>query len=115
MDELIPEQGTGLQGTGGWLAREGGRYGVGSGQLGESKEQGVAGFGGVKVADNMEYSPPHQGYPTLIPRTCDDVASYGKRDFAGMKKRILRWRDCSGLSRWPKVIARVLLSGRQEV
>ena len=58
VDELIPEQGTGLQGMGGWLTREGGRYGVGSGQLGESKEQGVAGLGGVRVADNMEYSPP---------------------------------------------------------
>ena len=37
----------------------------------------------------------------LLPTTCESVTFYGRRDFASVTKlRLVRWNDCSGLSRW---------------
>lgn len=39
----------------------------------------------------------------------------GKRDFKDViKLMIMKWRDYPGVSRWPKVISKVLVRGRPE-
>ena len=57
---------------------------------------------------------PQRGY-LLIPRICEYDTFHGRGDFAGgMKLRIVKWGDYSGLSWWPSVIRRVLLRGTQD-
>lgn len=56
-----------------------------------------------------EVAPGESGHGRMAPKvvhvlktgTCEDVSFSGKRDFVdGVKTRILRWGDFSGLSTW---------------
>jgi hypothetical protein len=46
----------------------------------------------------------------LIPRTCENVTLCGKKCFAAViKQKLLRWRECPGLSGGASVIIRSFL------
>lgn len=51
----------------------------------------------------------------LIPRACEYVTLYGKREFADMiRLRVLRWESILDVPGGLNVITRVLVRGRQE-
>lgn len=63
----------------------------------------------LKVDQRMPYPPKD----FLIPETCESVILHGKRDFAEIKLRDLRWGEYLGLSRLAYG-TNVLIRWRQE-